>query len=96
MKTLDSDYAYVSWAVGGSVPQVSLGGNATGSRVTATHGESTKGSVRGVSRKSRRNLLRHLSSINRTAFRAYKGRLLSLGLSYPTDYPEDPSSAKST
>jgi hypothetical protein len=35
-----------------------------------------------------------MASINRTAFRAYKGRLISIGLSYPSEYPEDPKLCK--
>src|SRR3954449_10888768 len=68
IKTSNPEYAYVSSAVGGSVSQVSVGDNAARSQVAATHGESTKGSVRGFSSKSRRTLLRRMASINRTAF----------------------------
>ena len=89
MKTINLEHAYVAFAVGGSISQVSIGDNTIGSRVAATNGESTKGNVRGFSRKSRRNLLRRLASINRTAFRAYKGRLLSVTLTYPHEWPED-------
>jgi hypothetical protein len=35
-----------------------------------------------------------LASIDRTAFRAYKGRLISVGLTYPSEYPEDPELCK--
>jgi hypothetical protein len=35
-----------------------------------------------------------MASINPTAFRAYKGRLVSIGLTYPSDYPEDPKLCK--
>jgi hypothetical protein len=35
-----------------------------------------------------------MASINRTAFRAYKGRLISIGLTYPSDYPKDPKLCK--
>ena len=45
--------------------------------------------VRGFSRASRRNLLLRLASINRSAFRAFKGRLISITLTYPHEYPED-------
>jgi hypothetical protein len=50
--------------------------------------------VRGFSRASRRNLLRRLASINRSAFRAFKGRLISITLTYPHEYPEDPEVCK--
>ena len=43
---------------------------------------------------SRRNLLRKLASINRSAFRAFKGRLLFLTLTYPANYPDDPNLCK--
>jgi hypothetical protein len=45
--------------------------------------------VRGFSRASRRNLLLRLASINRSAFKAFKGRLISITLTYPHEYPED-------
>jgi hypothetical protein len=51
-------------------------------------------SIRGFSRVSRRNLLRKFASINRTAFRAYKGRVFSVTLTYPHVYPEDPNVCK--
>ncbi len=35
-----------------------------------------------------------MASINRTAFRAYDGRLISMGLTYPHEYPEDPKLCK--
>jgi hypothetical protein len=50
--------------------------------------------VRGFSRRSRRNLLLRLASINRSAFRAFKGRLISITLTYPHEYPEDPEVCK--
>jgi hypothetical protein len=50
--------------------------------------------VRGFSRESRRNLLRRLASINRRAFRTFKGRLISITLTYPHEYPEDPEVCK--
>ena len=48
-----------------------------------------RGKVRGFSKASRRNLLRHLASINRRAFRSFKGQLISVTLTYPHEYPED-------
>jgi hypothetical protein len=50
--------------------------------------------VRGFSRTSRRNLLRRLASINRRAFRAFKGRIIFVTLAYPKQYPEDPELCK--
>jgi len=50
--------------------------------------------VRGFSRASRRNLLLRLASINRRAFRAFKGRLISITLTYPHEYPDDPEVCK--
>jgi len=50
--------------------------------------------VRGFSRTSRRNLLRRLASINRKAFRAFKGRMIFVTLTYPHEYPEDPEVCK--
>ena len=46
--------------------------------------------VMGFSRASRRNLLRRLASINRRAFRAFKGRIIFVTLTYPHEYPQDP------
>ena len=40
------------------------------------------------------SVLSRMASINRTAFRAYKGRLTSIGLTYPSDYPKDPKLCK--
>jgi hypothetical protein len=94
MKTLNQDYAYVSSAVGGSLSQVSLGYNTIGSRVVTTHSRGIRRKIRGFSKASRRNLLSRMASINRTAFRAYKGRLISIGLTYPSEYPEDPKLCK--
>jgi hypothetical protein len=50
--------------------------------------------VRGFSRESRRNLLRRLASINRSAFRAFKGRIIFVTLTYPHEFPEDPELCK--
>jgi ubiquitin-protein ligase len=94
MKTLNPEYAYVSSAVGGPVSQVSLGNNATGSRVATTSSRGIRGKIEKFSRGSRKNLLRHLASINCTAFSAYKGRLIAVGLTYPSEYPEDPKLCK--
>jgi hypothetical protein len=50
--------------------------------------------VRGFSRASRTNLLRRLASINRGAFRALRGRMIFVTLTYPDEYPEDPEVCK--
>jgi hypothetical protein len=50
--------------------------------------------VRGFSRESRRNLLLRLASINRRAFRAFKGKMIFVTLTYPKQYPEDPELCK--
>src|SRR5919107_3459726 len=92
-KTLNPVHACVSFAVGGSISQVSLGDSTT-SRVVTTHGVSARAKIRGFSRKSRRNLLRRIASINRTAFRAYRGRIMSATLTYPSEYPKDPMLCK--
>jgi hypothetical protein len=53
-------------------------------------GKGIRDRVRGFSRESRRNLLRRLASINRDAFRAFKGRIIFVTLTYPGEYPQDP------
>jgi hypothetical protein len=85
--------AYISSAVGGSLSQISFTGNVTRSKVS-TRGGCVRGKIRGFSRVSRRNLLRCMASINRTSFRAYKGRVFSITLTYPSEYPEDPEACK--
>jgi len=50
--------------------------------------------VRGFSRESRRNLLRRLASINRRAFKAFRGRIIFVTLTYPHVYAEDPEVCK--
>jgi hypothetical protein len=46
--------------------------------------------VRGFSGASRTNLLRRLASINRSAFRAFRGQIIFVTLTYPHEYPQDP------
>ena len=94
MNTSTPECAYVTSAVGGSVSQVSLGDSAIGRRAATTHRGGIRGSIKGFSRGSRRNLLRRLASINRTAFRAYEGRLICITLTYPKEHPEDPEVCK--
>jgi hypothetical protein len=50
--------------------------------------------VRGFSRASRRNLLRRLGSIDRSAFKASRGRIIFMTLTYPHKYPEDSETCK--
>jgi hypothetical protein len=98
--SLDSSHqriAYISSSVGGSLSTLSFEDNEIESRTTphTNHGRAIRGRIRGFSRASRRNLLRCLASINRSTFRASKGRLISITLTYPHQYPEDPEVCKS-
>ena len=43
---------------------------------------------------SRRNLLRCLAAINRRAFRAFAGKVFLLTLTYPHEWPKDPTVSK--
>jgi hypothetical protein len=97
MNASDPDVAYLSTAVGGSLTTVSFQDPTIGRQVNSSkaHSWGIKGSVKGFSRVSRRNLLRRLASINRMAFRTSKRRLISVTLTYPTEYPEDPRVCKS-
>ncbi len=94
MSKPDRKVAYVSSAVGGSLSQISFEGNGSGSRISPTHSGGIRGRIRGFSNSSRRNLLRSMASINRRAFRAYKGRVIAVTLTYPHEYPEDPQLCK--
>ena len=97
MKDTGKGYAYVSSAVGGSVSSISFKDHRTKEQTyerTSCSG-GVRGKVRGFSRVSRRNLLRRLASINRSAFRSFKGRLISVTLTYPGEYPDDPEVCKS-
>jgi hypothetical protein len=57
-------------------------------------GRGIRDKVRGFSRASRRNLLLRLASINRRAFKDFKGRMIFVTLTYPREYPEDPEVCK--
>lgn len=94
MTNPDRGYAYVSSAIGGSLSQISFEGSAGSSPTAHTRGGGVRGRISGFYRGSRRTLLRRLASINRTAFRAYKGRVFSITLTYPSEYPEDPDLCK--
>src|SRR5215217_7282671 len=88
--------AYVSSAVGGSVSTLSFEDTKASNRLSPSrrHGRGTGDRVRGFSRESRTNLLRRLASINRGAFKAFKGRVIFVTLTYPKQYPEDPELCK--
>jgi hypothetical protein len=97
--SLNSSYqriAYVSSSVGGSVSTLSFEETITKNQLAPPKrlGGSTRDRVRGFSRASRRNLLLRLASINRRAFRAFKGRMIFVTLTYPHEYPEDPEVCK--
>jgi hypothetical protein len=99
MPSLESPHqgvAYVSSSVGGSVSTLSFEETITKNQLgpPKRHGRGTRDRIRGFSRASRRNLLRRLASINRAAFKAFKGRLISITLTYPHEYPEDPEVCK--
>jgi hypothetical protein len=95
-KSSHQDVAYLSSAVGGSVSTLAFEDTKTSIRLSPSRRRSggTRDKVRGFSRASRRNLLRRLASINRAAFKAFKGRLVSITLTYPHEYPEDPEVCK--
>jgi hypothetical protein len=91
--------AYVSSAVGGSVSTLSFENPKTSNQLSPPspplrHGRGIRDRVRGFSRESRTNLLRRLASINRRAFRTFKGRMIFVSLTYPHEYPEDPEVCK--
>jgi hypothetical protein len=86
--------AYISSTIGGSLSQISFKAWETKSRIGSTKAGGIRRKIRGFSRVSRRNLLRLLASINRTAFRAFKGKVISVTLTYPTEYPKDPKVCK--
>jgi hypothetical protein len=84
--------AYVSSSVGGSVSTLSFEDSTSRNHCNPpTHrGGGNRDRVRGFSRSSRTNLLRRLASINRDAFKAFKGRIIFVTLTYPGEYPQDP------
>jgi hypothetical protein len=91
-KSSHQQSAYVSSAVGGSVSTLSFEDTTTKNwlRSHRRRGRGVRERVRGFSRASRRNLLRRLASINRSAFKAFKGRMIFVTLTYPGEYPQDP------
>jgi len=96
LKPSQQQSAYVSSAVGGSVSTLYFEDTTTKNQLTLRRscGGSIRDKVRGFSRASRTNLLRRLASINRGTFRAFKGRIIFVTLTYPHEYPEDPELCK--
>ncbi len=96
LKTSHQGVAYVSSSVGGSVSTLSFM-DTTSRYQLGPHtrrGGGIRDRVRGFSKASRRNLLRHLGSIDRGAFRASKVRIIFVTLTYPHEWPEDPEACK--
>jgi hypothetical protein len=89
--------AYVSSSVGGSVSTLSFEDTNTKNPLSShrCRGRGIRDRVRGFSRASRTNLLRRLASINRSAFKAFKGRMIFVTLTYPHEYPEEPELCQS-
>src|SRR5918993_323460 len=99
MPSLESPHqgvAYVSSSVGGSVSTLSFEETITKNQLSPPkrHGRGMRDRVRGFSRTSRTNLLRRLASINRSAFKAFKGRIIFVTLTYPHEWPEEPELCK--
>jgi hypothetical protein len=96
LKDSHQGVAYVSSSVGGSVSTLSFEETTIKNQLSSHRrcGGGIRDRVRGFSRTSRRNLLRRLASINRRAFRAFKGRIIFVTLTYPYEYPEDPELCK--
>jgi hypothetical protein len=96
LKSSHQGVAYVSSSVGGSVSTLSFEDTTTKNQLgpLKRHGRGMRDRVRGFSRTSRRNLLRRLASINRSAFKAFKGRIIFVTLTYPGEYPQDPELCK--
>jgi hypothetical protein len=88
--------AYVSSAVGGSLSTLSFEDTTSKNQLSSHRrcGCGNRDRVRGFSRASRTNLLRRLASINRTAFKGFRGRMIFVTLTYPRKYPEDPELCK--
>jgi hypothetical protein len=88
--------AYVSSSVGGSLSTLSFENTKASNRLSppTRRGGGIRDRVKGFSKVSRTNLLRRLASINRSAFRAFKGRIIFVTLTYPKQYPEDPELCK--
>jgi hypothetical protein len=96
LKNSHQGVAYVSSSVGGSLSTLFFQDTTPRNYWSppTRRGGGIRNRVRGFSRASRRNLLRRLASINRSAFRAFKGRIIFVTLTYPHEYPEDPELCK--
>jgi hypothetical protein len=94
--SLHQGVAYLSSAVGGSVSTLSFQDTTPSNHCSppTRYGGGIRDRVRGFSRASRRNFLSRLASINRSAFRAFRGRIIFVTLTYPKQYPEDPELCK--
>jgi hypothetical protein len=96
LKSSQQGVAYVSSSVGGSVSTLSFQDTTPRNYWSPPmrRGGGIRDRVRGFSRTSRRNLLRRLASINRSAFKAFKGRMIFVTLTYPRHYPDEPELCK--
>jgi hypothetical protein len=96
LKSSHQRVAYLSSAVGGSVSTLSFEDTKTSNQLSPPMRRSggIRERVRGFSRTSRRNLLRRLASINRRVFRAHRGRMIFVTLTYPHEYPDYPEVCK--
>jgi hypothetical protein len=96
LKSPHQEVAYLSSAVGGSISTLSFEDTTTKNGFSSHRrcGGGIRDRVRGFSRASRWNLLRRLASINRDTFRAFKGRIIFVTLTYPREYPGDPELCK--
>src|ERR671910_2959631 len=92
LESSHQEVAHVSSSVGGSVSTLSFEETITKNQLVPPkrHGRGIRDRVRGFSRPSRRNLLLRLASINRSAFKTFKGKMIFVSLTYPHVYPEDP------
>jgi hypothetical protein len=95
-ETSRQSVAHVSSAVGGSVSTLSFEDTTTKNRLSSPmrRGWGIRERIRGFSRASRTSLLRRLASINRDAFKAFKGRVLFVTLTYPHSHPDHPDICK--
>jgi hypothetical protein len=96
LKSSHQDVAYLSSSVGGSVSTLSFETPTPRNYCNppTRRGGGIRDKVRGFSRTSRRNLLRRLASINRRAFKSFRGRMIFVTLTYPHEYPQDPEVCK--
>jgi hypothetical protein len=88
--------AYLSYAEGGSLAELSFIDRKAKARQAPAHGGGSRGRVRGFSRSSRTRFLRHLARINRGVLRASQERPVFLTLTFPAHhaYPKDPAAVK--